>query len=339
MNSMRTSAAGRKAIAAHEGNVLTAYQDSVGVWTIGVGHTAAAGAPIPKKGMKITAAESDEILSRDLAGVEAEVNKLVKVPLNQSQFDALVSLVFNIGGTAFRKSTLLRKLNAGDYAGAAAQFASWDKGTIGGKKVAIKGLTNRRADERKLFLSEPAKATPAPTSATPATTGPSSEVITSVQQLLRDRGYPEVGNVDGKMGQRTRNAILSFQSDNGYALTGEITDGLLANLVKAQQRKVSEERSTATAKDLKDAPSVQQGDLLKRVGMGVLVSSGIGGLLDGTGDIERAITGIGKLRALTDTLLSLSPWLLGVGAGGAAIYFGSRFIREQVKAFREGRHV
>lgn len=65
--------------------------------------------------------------------------------------------------------------------------------------------------------------------------------------------------------------------------------------------------------------------------MGVLVSSGIGGLLDGSGDIEKAITGIGKLRALTDPLLSLSPWLLGAGAGSAAIYVGSRFVKEQVR--------
>lgn len=69
MNSMRTSAAGRKAIAQREGNKLTAYVDSVGVLTIGVGHTAAAGPPVVKKGMKITAAESDQILSRDLADV------------------------------------------------------------------------------------------------------------------------------------------------------------------------------------------------------------------------------------------------------------------------------
>lgn len=339
MISMRTSAAGRKAIAAHEGNVLTAYQDSVGVWTIGVGHTAAAGAPAPKKGMKITAAESDEILSRDLANVEAEVSKQVKVPLSQNQFDALVSLVFNIGGTAFRKSTLLRKLNAGDYQGAADQFRVWNKGTVNGKKVAIKGLTNRRADERRLFLSEPSKASPAPISAKPATASTSAETTRAVQQLLRDRGYPEVGNVDGLMGSRTGNAILAFEADNGLPLTGKISDRLLADLVKASPREVSKERATATAKDLKDAVSVKQGEWLKRLGMGVLVSSGIGGLLDGTGDIEKAITGIGKLRALTDSLLSLSPWLLGAGAGGAAIYFGSLFIQEQVRAYREGRHV
>ncbi|MCR6502611.1 lysozyme [Shinella sp. CPCC 101442] len=144
-----TSAAGRKAITQREGNVLTAYQDSVGVWTIGVGHTSAAGAPAVAKGMKITAAESDEILSRDLKTFEAGVRAAVKVPVNQNEFDALVSLAFNIGVGAFSKSTLVKKLNAGDRAGAADQFLVWNK--AGGK--VLQGLTARRQAERKQFLS------------------------------------------------------------------------------------------------------------------------------------------------------------------------------------------
>lgn len=146
---MKTSSAGRAAIAAREGNVLTAYRDSVGIWTIGVGHTAAAGSPAPRAGMKITAAESDAILSRDLAKFEAAVNNAVRVPLNQNEFDALVSLAFNIGGGAFAGSTLVKKLNAGDRAGAANQFNVWVK--AGGKT--LKGLVTRRAAERAQFLS------------------------------------------------------------------------------------------------------------------------------------------------------------------------------------------
>lgn len=144
-----TSAAGRKAITDREGNILTAYQDSVGIWTIGVGHTSAAGIPKVSKGLKITAAESDEILSRDLKTFEAGVRAAVKVPLSQNEFDALVSLAFNIGVGAFSKSTLVKKLNAGDRAGAADQFLVWNK--AGGKP--LKGLTTRRQAERKQFLS------------------------------------------------------------------------------------------------------------------------------------------------------------------------------------------
>jgi len=145
---MKTSPAGRAAIAAREGNVLTAYRDSVGILTIGVGHTSAAGAPQVAVGLKISAAESDAILSRDLAKFEAAVSNAVKVPLNQNEFDALVSLSFNIGGGAFSGSTLVRKLNAGDRAGAANQFLVWNK--AGGKT--LKGLSTRREAERKQFL-------------------------------------------------------------------------------------------------------------------------------------------------------------------------------------------
>jgi len=103
---------GHKAIAQREGNKLLPYLDSVGIWTVGVGHTTAAGPPAVKKGTKTTAAQSDQILTRDLAAVEDSINNVVNVPLTKGQFDALVSLVFNIGGPAFAKSTLLRRLLA-----------------------------------------------------------------------------------------------------------------------------------------------------------------------------------------------------------------------------------
>lgn len=149
---MRTSASGRAAITRHESLRLTAYPDPATggePWTIGVGHTSRAGPPKVTKGMKITRAQADEILSRDLAAFEAAVSKAVKVPLNQNEFDALVSLAFNIGAGAFAKSTLVKKLNAGDRAGAANAFLSWNKAA--GK--VMKGLTKRREDERRLFLS------------------------------------------------------------------------------------------------------------------------------------------------------------------------------------------
>jgi GH24 family phage-related lysozyme (muramidase) len=143
-----TSPDGRAAITQREGNKLTAYRDSVGIWTIGVGHTAAAGEPIPRAGMKITAAESDAILARDLHDVEAAIRNAVKVPLAQHEFDALASLTINIGAGAFAKSTLVKKLNAGDRAGAANAFLSWNKA----RGKVLKGLTARRTAERLQFL-------------------------------------------------------------------------------------------------------------------------------------------------------------------------------------------
>lgn len=144
---MRTSADGRAFIGRHEGLRLTAYRDAAGVWTIGYGHTAAAGPPSPAAGMTITAGEADAILGRDLSRFEAAVTRLVTVPLSQGEFDALVSFAFNVGEGALGRSTLLKKLNAGDRAGAAAEFGRWNK--AGGRVLA--GLTRRRAEERAMF--------------------------------------------------------------------------------------------------------------------------------------------------------------------------------------------
>lgn len=145
---MTVSLAGRLAISNREGVRLKAYQDSVNIWTIGVGHTSAAGPPRVMPDLTITSAECDEILTRDLAKFEAAVLDAVKVPLAQHEFDALVSLAFNIGGGAFAKSTLVKRLNAGDRQGAADAFLMWDK--AGGKT--LKGLTTRRKAERLQFL-------------------------------------------------------------------------------------------------------------------------------------------------------------------------------------------
>ncbi|PZQ78015.1 MAG: muraminidase [Variovorax paradoxus] len=138
------------AIKEHEGLRLVAYLDSVGVWTIGYGDTG----PDVVKGLTITKEGAEKRLRKRLVEFEGYVNTYVKVPLKQHQFDALVSLVYNIGPANFKTSTLLKKLNAGDYIGAADQFLVWNKGRVDGKLVVIKGLANRRAKERKQFLGE-----------------------------------------------------------------------------------------------------------------------------------------------------------------------------------------
>lgn len=138
----------KDAIKEHEGLRLVAYLDSVGVWTIGYGDTG----PDVVQGLVITKEQAENRLSKRLVEFEGYVNRAVKVKLTQNQFDALVSLVYNIGPTNFNDSTLLRKLNAGDYAGAADQFLVWNKGRVDGKLVVISGLVNRRNAERQLFL-------------------------------------------------------------------------------------------------------------------------------------------------------------------------------------------
>ncbi len=126
-----------------EGLSLDAYQDQVGVWTIGYGHTGSDVAP----GLSITQEQAEDLLAQDVASAAAFVNNAVSVALTQNEFDALVDFVFNLGAGAFRSSTLLRNLNAGNYAAAANQFDAWDH--AGGTVVA--GLLRRRNAETALF--------------------------------------------------------------------------------------------------------------------------------------------------------------------------------------------
>lgn len=130
-----------------EGCELKAYKDAVGVWTIGYGHTAAAGNPKPVSGMVITAKQAEDLLLKDMVKYENAVKKYVKVALNDNQYGALVSFTYNLGEGNFSKSTLLKKVNAKDFAGAAKEFAKWNK--AGGK--VLNGLTRRRAAEAALF--------------------------------------------------------------------------------------------------------------------------------------------------------------------------------------------
>jgi len=135
-------------ISSFEGCELKAYLCPAKVWTIGFGTTVYPNGVKVKKGDSYTLEQAKQFKAHDLKRFEKTVNDLVKVPLTQNQFDALVSLTYNIGTGAFEKSTLLKKLNAGDYQGAADQFTAWNKG--GGK--VLQGLVNRRAKERDLFL-------------------------------------------------------------------------------------------------------------------------------------------------------------------------------------------
>ncbi|MGR2664258.1 lysozyme [Chromobacterium haemolyticum] len=143
---MKTSNAGIMLIKSFEGLKLVAYKCPAGIWTIGYGHTG----PDVTPGQVITQAQADALLARDLERFEAGVSRLVSVQLNQNQFDALVSFAYNLGLGALQGSTLLRLLNAGDYAGAAAQFPRWNKAS--GKE--LPGLTRRRAAEQALFLGK-----------------------------------------------------------------------------------------------------------------------------------------------------------------------------------------
>ena len=128
-----------------EGRELKAYRCSAGVWTIGYGHT---------KGVseddEISASEAEQLLVEDLTSIAEDLSRLVNVPVSEGQYVALLSLAFNVGATAVKKSTLLFHLNHGRYDEAAEEFDKW---VYAGGKVS-EGLKRRRAAERQLFEGE-----------------------------------------------------------------------------------------------------------------------------------------------------------------------------------------
>jgi GH24 family phage-related lysozyme (muramidase) len=326
---MKTSTNGRNKIKAEEGERLVAYVDSGGVLTIGVGHTSAAGLPKVTKGLKITKQESDEILARDLKTTEAEINSLVKVPLTQNQFDALVSLVFNIGGTAFKKSTLLKKLNLKDYAGAAGQFLVWNKDN--GKTVT--GLTNRRKREKILFETD---AKIKPVSLISNTSPISKTTIRVVQERLKELGYTEVGPADGKAGKLTQTAILAFRNEHGLPISSEIDKTLLDALDDAQPRDLT--RNDATAAQARAvAPEVKSNWLVK---IGALITGAfgaIGSFFDGV------LANLGVARTTVDNVkdyFSEIPgwtWALAlVGIAGITYLIARRGEKKGVEAVQSG---
>ena len=130
-------------VAQFEGLRLAAYQDQKNIWTIGYGHTYNVG-----RGDTCTIAQAKAWLFTDLMVADHGVNQALKVPVTQYEFDACVSLAYNIGVHAFGASTLARKLNAGDIAGAAQAFLSWDHA---GSAVS-EGLFRRRKAEMAMFL-------------------------------------------------------------------------------------------------------------------------------------------------------------------------------------------
>lgn len=154
-DNLRLSSKGVKFVQSFEGLFLSAYKDPIGVVTIGWGHTNHH-LPHFTMGETWTREKCLEVFKADMRLFEDEVKKQVRVQLTQGQFDALVSFTYNCGGGNLAKSSLLRKLNSGDYEGAAQQFQYWNK--AGGR--VLNGLTRRRLAEALMFRDTTLKPEP-----------------------------------------------------------------------------------------------------------------------------------------------------------------------------------
>ena len=142
---LKVSESGLRFIKACEGFSSHPYICPAGVWTIGYGSIRG----VTKDSLPMTEAQASDLLLIELQRYEAAVSRLVSVPLNQHEFDALVSFTYNLGSAALQRSTLRQKLNRDDREGAAGQFIKWV--WAGGRK--LKGLVSRRIAERDMFIA------------------------------------------------------------------------------------------------------------------------------------------------------------------------------------------
>lgn len=243
---MAINKAGIDLIKQFEGVRLEAYLDPVGIWTIGIGHTG----PDVHPGQKITADEAEKLLASDLKRHESFIKSNVTAQINDDQKAALVSFAFNVGNGYFGSSTLLRKLNGNDIAGAADEFLRWVFGTNpDGTRVKLPGLIRRRKAERELFLSQPLALDPPRMEVLPSDEpeaiaselsfageaiplsqlGGQDELVLSIQQSLTDHGYLDPP-ADGKFGNISRWALQEFCAANGLSLEGGFTPEIAAAL-------------------------------------------------------------------------------------------------------------
>ena len=150
---MQLSYNGKKFLEEREGFRSKAYLDTAGVWTIGYGTTYVDGRKV-EPGMTCTQEQADIWLQQDTALVQTAINKFVKIPLRQNQFDALVSFIYNEGIAAFSGSTMLKMINAGSFITAANEFPKWDKEHVHGILQPNPGLHARRLLEQALFAQK-----------------------------------------------------------------------------------------------------------------------------------------------------------------------------------------
>ncbi|MBT8473071.1 MAG: lysozyme [Marinicaulis sp.] len=194
---MRTGETGLNLIKGYEGLRMSAHYAPSEQWTVGYGHTGTA-----RHGMSVTEGDAERLLKEDVQPIEQLISDTVRAPLNQNEHDALVSLIFSIGEDNWKRSTVLRKLNAGDKIGAANAFELWSKAFVNNELATLDGLVRRRAAEKSLFLM--------PTDASLVV--PTSDVMPAPEcepEYLSDRVYNAKPVVDIAGVKEEKNKVLS----------------------------------------------------------------------------------------------------------------------------------
>jgi lysozyme len=222
---LKISEKGLAMIESFEGCVLKASNKLDGVWTIGYGQTGSYYGKRVRRGMTTTKAEAHAWLrDHSIKTYEDAVTQAVKVPLNQNQFDALVSFAYNVGVGALKQSTALRKLNVGDYAGAADALTMWTK--CNGKVLA--GLVRRRKEERALFLTPVTQTNTGNTDL--LRKGDRGDDVKLLQHRLNLLGWQLTE--DGIWGVQTDSAVRGYQYRAGLTVDGIVGAKTKAALIR-----------------------------------------------------------------------------------------------------------
>ena len=222
---MRISEKGLAMIEKFEGCLLKASNKLDGVWTIGYGQTGRYYGKRVRRGMTTTKAEAHAWLrDHSIKTYEDAVTQAVKVPLNQNQFDALVSFAYNVGVGALKQSTALRKLNAGDYAGAADALTMWTKC----RRKVLAGLVRRRKEERALFLTPVTQAKTTNTDL--LRKGDRGDDVKLLQHRLNLLGWQLTE--DGIWGVQTDSAVRGYQYRAGLTVDGIVGAKTRAALIR-----------------------------------------------------------------------------------------------------------
>ncbi len=227
---MKTGETGLNLIKAYEGLRMTAQYTPSEEWAVGYGHRSTA-----RHGMSVTEGDAVRLLKEDVKPLEQILSENVRAPLNQNEHDALISLIYNIGEENFKRSTVLRKLNAGDKLGAAEAIEKWTKAKIDGELVTLDGLVRRRAAEKSLFLMPTDASVVVPTSDVMPAPECDGYMLTEAElkatPVVEFDNVPEKNAVDispEEMGRRNRALFAAAQS-----LTGDPSKLIIS---KAEER-------------------------------------------------------------------------------------------------------
>lgn len=207
---LKTSQNGLEFITKWEGCILKPYKDVAGLRTIGVGHLIKSGENYPD-GVEITKEHALELLSKDVEHCERSIQKNIEVPLNQNQFDALVSFGFNCGTGVYSNSGVASSLRIADYSSVPSKLEPWSKARINGTMQTVKGLLNRRKDEGILFT------TPDPENdVLDFPVNVSKDLLLDIQDRLKKLGLYAI-KVDGLWGPGTKSAVEKFSESCGVS--------------------------------------------------------------------------------------------------------------------------